>query len=343
MLPTLGVRVALGIVGIALILFVVYDVVTTTLRVAGAGPLTSWVIDFLWKLALRLTPTHGSLAFVGFAIPLLTVSLWLGLDWLGWSLVLNLDPAAVVASSGGQPAGFPGRMDFAGSLLITVGNNDYRAVGDGWRLVTVLAAANGFTLVSLIITYLLPLVSAVRQRREIAVCIRVLGAMPQEVLLQAWNGTSFGRLGDHLLALTTPMVSLGQGHLAYPVLHCFHSSERDAAVAPGIAVLDEALTLLCGVDPKLRPDATVMYPLRGAIEGLLSTLSEAHLEPEEVPPPPPSLVALREAGIPTVSDGEMEGITAGLAKRRRLLLGLVQNEGWQWRDVMEKETGNSRR
>ena len=96
-------RVALGIVGISFILFVVYDVVTTTLRVAGAGPLTSWVVDFLWKLALRLTPTHRSLAFVGFTIPLLTVSLWLGLDWLGWSLVLNLDPSAVVASSGGQP------------------------------------------------------------------------------------------------------------------------------------------------------------------------------------------------------------------------------------------------
>src|SRR5436305_5485445 len=337
-----AVRILVGLTGIALILFVVYDVLWTTLRLAGAGPLTSWVTDAFWRLALRLVPTHRMLAVAGFAIVLFTVTLWIGLDWLGWTLVMSLDPRAVVASQGGQPASLGARAYFAGSLLITVGNSEYRPGGRVWQLVSDLAAANGFTLVSLIITYLLPLVSAVRQRREMSVYVTTLGQNPHDVLLRAWNGSGFGRLGDHLLGLTAPMVSLGQGHLAYPVLHCFHSSDWEAALAPSLAILDEALTLLEGVAPELRPDPVVLYPLRGAIAQLLSTLAEAHVEPEQVPPRPPSLQALREAGIRTVSDGEMERQVAALSKHRRLMLGLVEDEGWQWRDVMVP-AGNSRR
>ena len=337
-----AVRILLGLTGIALILFVVYDVLWTTLRLAGAGPLTSWVTDAFWRLALRLVPTHRMLAVAGFAIVLFTVTLWIGLDWLGWTLVMSLDPRAVVASQGGQPASLGARAYFAGSLLITVGNSEYRPGGRVWQLVSDLAAANGFTLVSLIITYLLPLVSAVRQRREMSVYVTTLGQNPHDVLLRAWNGSGFGRLGDHLLGLTAPMVSLGQGHLAYPVLHCFHSSDWEAALAPSLAILDEALTLLEGVAPELRPDPVVLYPLRGAIKQLLSTLAEAHVEPEQVPPRPPSLQALREAGIRTVSDEEMVRQVAALSKHRRLMLGLVEDEGWQWRDVMVP-AGNSRR
>jgi hypothetical protein len=337
------VRLFLGLIGIGLILLVVLDVIWTTLRLAGAGPLTSWVTDALWPLSLRVTSTHRTLAIVGFAIVLFTVSLWLGLDWLGWTLVMGLDPGAVVASQGGQPAGFWERAYFAGSLLITVGNSDYRAGGQVWQVITDVAAANGFTLVSLIITYLLPLVSGVRQRREVAVYISTLGRTPQEILLRAWNGSDFGRLPDHLVALTMPMVSLGQGHLAYPVLHCFHSPDREAAIAPSLALLDESLTLLEGVAPGLRPDPVTRYPLQGAIEQLLSTLEEAHVEPESVPPKPPSLEALREAGIQTESDEEMERRAATLSRRRRLLLGLVEDEGWKWRDATGAGEGQSRK
>jgi hypothetical protein len=337
------VRLFLGLVGIGLILLVVFDVIWTTLRLAGAGPLTSWVTDALWRLSLRFTPTHRSLAIVGFGIVLFTVTLWLGLDWLGWTLVLSLDPGAVVASRGGPVPDFWERAFFAGSLLITLGNSDYRASGEGWQVITDVAAANGFTLVSLIITYLLPLVSGVRQRREMAVYISTLGRTPQDILLRAWNGSDFGRLPDHLVALTMPMISLGQGHLAYPVLHCFHSPDCEAAVAPSLAMLDESLTLFEGIDPDLCPDPTAIYPLRGAIEQLLSTLEEAHVEPESVPPRPPSLEALRDAGIRTRSDEEIERAVATLSKRRRRLLGMVEDEGWKWRDVMEPAERQSRK
>ncbi|HKI06374.1 MAG TPA: two pore domain potassium channel family protein, partial [Thermoanaerobaculia bacterium] len=309
-------RIILGLLGIALVLLVIYDVIWTTLRLQGAGPLTSWVTTALWRLSLKVTRTHKTLAIAGFDIVLFTVALWIGLIWIGWALVMNMSPHAVVNAATGQPVQFWERLYVVGANLITFGTTEYQPDGAAWHLVATLAAANGFFLIGLVITYLLPLVQAVQQRREIAVYISALGATPDEILRQAWNGSSFGRLGDHLIGLTPLMMALGQGHLNYPVLHCFHSRNREAAIAPMVAVLDETLMLLEGIEPKSCPDRVAVYPLRGAIQQLLSTLAEAHLEPEKVPPPAPSLDGLREAGIPTRADDEFRRRVDGLTDRR---------------------------
>jgi hypothetical protein len=336
-------RIVLGIVGIVLILGVISDVLWTTLRLAGAGPLTSWVTNLMWRLALRFARSHRALSAAGFWIVLLTVSLWINLVWLGWTLVLGMDPQSVVDSQTGQPADFWARVYYAGFTLITLGNGDYKPVGAVWQVLAPVAAANGFILVTLVITYLLPLMTAALQRRQLAVHISVLGQTPQELLLRAWNGQSFGRLTDHLVGLTFPIMGLGEGHLAYPVLHCFHSSERETAMAPNIAVLDEVLTLLEGVAPEQRPDPVAIYPLRGAIDRLLATLSEAHLEPERDPPPLPDLETLQAAGIPTV-DAETFRCSLEVATyRRRLLFGLVEKEGWHWDDVVGRPPDNDSR
>lgn len=327
-------RILLGLLGIALTLFVLYDVLWTTLRLEGAGALTSWTTTFLWRLSLKLTRTHRSLALAGFFIVLLTIPLWITLLWTGWTLVLNMDPEAVVNEATGQPARFWERLYLVGANAITFGTSEYRAEGAVWHGLVIVSAASGFFLATLVITYLLPLVEAVQRRREVAVYISALGTTPEEILLRAWNGKGFDHLPDHLVALTESMIELGQAHLNYPVLHCFHSRDRDSAVAPMVAVLDECLTLIEGLDPDLRPGVMTVYPLRLAVERLLATLAEAHLEPERVPPPVPSLAGLRQAGIKTLDDEDFLGMVDPLQKRRRLLLGLVEQEGWRWDDVL---------
>jgi len=337
------VRIVLGIVGAGLITIVLFDVLWTTLRVAGAGPLTSWVTNLLWRLALRVTKSHRTLSHAGFLIVLLTLVLWICLVWLGWTLVLGVDPESVVDAQSGRPADFWARTYYAGFTLITLGNGDFKPNGAVWQVLSPIAAATGFFLVTLIITYLLPLLSAALQRRQLAVYIHVLGQTPQEFLLRAWNGQSFGCLKDHLVGLTFPVMGLGEGHLAYPVLHCFHSSRRDTAMAPNIAVLDEVLTLLEGVAPEQRPDHVAIYPLRGAIDQLLATLTEAHLEPERNPPPFPNLEILRAVGIRTVDDETFRCSLEAAIDRRRLLFGLVEKEGWHWDDVVGRPAANDRR
>jgi hypothetical protein len=332
------VRIILGLIGIVIILGTVYDVLWTTLRLTGGGPLTSWLTTGLWRLALRLTRSHQKLALAGFLIVLFTVGLWVLLDWIGWTLVFDMSSRAVRHTATGRPADFWERAYFAGSTIITIGNGEYHPGGTAWRLLTAIAAANGFSLVSLTITYLLPIVMAELERRRLAVYITALGRTPHEILVRAWNGKDFGRLPDHLVSLTMPFMEVGQGHLAYPVLHVVHSSTREAALAPSVAVLDEAITLFAGVCPEQRPDKVAFYPLRQAIAEFLTTLSESHLEPEGKPPPIPSLEPLRAAGITTVNDEEFRLALDTLVDRRRMLLGLVWQEGWRWEDVARPTT-----
>jgi hypothetical protein len=332
------VRIILGLTGIIILAVTIYDVLWTTLRLTSGGPITSWVTNGLWKLALRLIRSHQKLALAGFFIVLFTVALWVLLDWIGWTLVFDMTSRAVLHTATDRPADFWERAYFAGSTIITVGNGEYHPGGTAWRLLTAIAAANGFSLVSLTITYLLPIVMAELERRRLAVYITALGRTPHEILTRAWNGKDFGGLPDHLIALTMPFMEVGQGHLAYPVLHVVHSRTRETALAPSAAVLDEAITLFAGVCPEQRPDKVTFYPLRQAIAEFLTTLSEGHLEPEEDPPLAPSLEPLRAAGILTVNDEEFRLALETLVDRRRMLLGLVRQEGWRWEDVARSTT-----
>lgn len=326
-------RIVLGILGIGILLVIVYDVLWTTLRLTSGGPITSWMTDGLWKVAMRVTRSHQALATLGFLIVLLTVILWMLLIWTGWTLVLEMSPKAVLDTASGLPASFWQRAYFAGSTIVTIGTSEFQSGGPGWHLVALIASANGLSVFTLIVTYLVPIVGAELDRRRLAVYITSLGRTPHEVLIRAWDGSGFGKLDDHLVSLTLPMMEVGQSHLAYPVLHCVHSRTRETALAPSVAVLDEAITLFAGVCPEQRPDKGAFYPLRQAIAEFLSTLAEAHLEPKREPPPPPSLDPLREAGIITVKDEEFRLALETLRDRRRLLLGLVEEEAWSWEDV----------
>ena len=139
-----------------------------------------------------------------------------------------------------------------------------------------------------------------------------------------------------------PMVaSAREQHLAYPILHFFHSGEPQAALPVQLAVLDETLMLLAhGVEPAARPAAQTLQPLRAQIEGYLDTLASARMDPVE--PPPPSSLHRRcaEAGIPMLPPEGFERALDEESERRALLRGLVQSDGWHWSHVNEEDTGS---
>ena len=131
------------------------------------------------------------------------------------------------------------------------------------------------------------------------------------------------------------LAALGQRHLAYPVLHYFHSSSRDTAVALNLAVLDEALGYLAwGVDDCGVPDAT-LRALRRVIGAYLQTLSSAFVRTEKEAPPPAPLEPLRERGVTTADENAYHDALNNHAERRKLLVALVETDGWAWRDVGE--------
>lgn len=326
-------KTLLLLLGVLIIGAVFVDALWTTVAAAGGGPLTTRLARGLWGAALRLhrrSGRHRLLALMGPVILMSAILLWIALLWAGYLLVFSAGDAAggaaaVVHASTGAPASFWERVYFTGYTISTLGLGDYVPRGDAWRVATALASLSGLFLVTLSITYLVPVLSAVAAKRQIAALVADLGMTPAAILERAWDDEGRFALGGALTQLA-PMIELhAQRHLAYPVLHFFHSRHAREAVAPRLAALDEALLVIAAA--ALREGTSVPLPAhvaRQAIGGVLKTLDTAFIRESETAPP---LDARHEdaAALRAAADNEA---------RRRLLLAFVRDDGWTWDDVV---------
>ena len=336
--------IVLLILGLVILGVVSSDVLVTTLTVRGGGFLTTRVSSWLWHGATKMhryKNNHRLLAGVGLLLIVGMAILWYLLTWVAWSLIFCSISDAIVNSSDEQPASIWGRIYFVAYTITTLGRGDYQPSNTIWHLLTGLAAANGFFLVTLSIAYLFPIVSAATQKRILAIYISSLGGTADQILTRAWNGKDFGNLEQHLINITPLIVELGEKHLAYPVLHYFHCVERSRCLPLSIAAFDEAMTLLqYAVSVESRPDKAAIEPARRACMSFLKTLKSDYIEPSKQKPDVTPLKLLRVKGIPTVDEIIFVRTSERISQRRRLLLSLVQNDGWTWEAIASSLTTN---
>ncbi len=320
------------IVGILLVVMAVLDALWTTVAAAGAGPLTKRLTRGLWDLALaghRRTNGHRLLAVMGPVILMSAIVLWIFMIWVGYLLMFSGEPTAVVNTSTNEPAGVWERIYFVGFTISTLGIGDYAPQGAGWRFLTAFASLNGLFLATLSITYLVSVLSSVADKRQIAAVIANIGETPDSILDRAWDESGNFVL-DGTLTQLSPMIELhAQRHLAYPVLHYYHTRHAHEAIAPRMAALDEALSVIT-VDAEQRganPPFAVKL-VRGAIGNVLETLETGFLKREVAPPPSPLAQHVDD--------------TTDIEKRRRLLRTFVQDDGWEWVHVTQHESTKER-
>ena len=263
---------------------------------------------------------------------MLTVLTWVLATWAEWWLVF-LGSGSVESAGTGAPAVAADVAYYAGYAVFTLGVGDFVADSPVWRVTTSVASFGGLALVTLAITYVLSVVSAVVSRRALAVQITPLGSTAGEVVTRGWTGASFSpAFTQHLVGLTGPLATAAQQHLAYPVLHYFRSSSPDESAPVAIAVLDDALFLLAAaVDPAVAPERAAVEPARRAIARYIRTVGGTSAPPSDAaPPPPPSVQPLRCAGIPLRPGAVLEERLAGETEHRRRLQQLVHEAGWSW-------------
>jgi hypothetical protein len=320
------------LVGLALVLLALVDVAWTTIAAgSGAGPLTKRLTDVIWRAALavhRRRSSHRLLSFAGVVIVFAVLAMWIALIVAGWSLVFGVAPGAVRDGMTGVPADLSDRLYFVGYTVFTLGIGDY-VPGDGtWQLATILATGTGLVMVTLSITYLVPVASAVAGRRELAAYIASLGSSPMAIVRTGWDGTGFDGLSDHFVELTTRLTTSRQAHLNYPIVHFFHTGNPANSAAPNVANLAQALHVLSfGVDPSVRVRESVRCPLERALDAFLDTLGESRLPPAD-PLEPEPLDTSRRLGVPTVDDAEYNAAVQATRRRRSLVAGMLVDDGW---------------
>lgn len=337
--------IALIALGGAIVLGVLYDVGATTISLSAVrGPVSGRLSALVWVLGNRSRSRRRRLQRI--TGPLLLVTILIG--WFvgltaGWTLVFSADGALTSTATPEQQTSRVRWIDalfFVFGRLVGTGSSNLEPDEAAWSTALALLTLSGVILLTLVIAWILPVVAAVVQKRALASKISALGGSPQGIICQSWNGRDFGDLHLHLLPMIGELTILAQRHLAYPVIHYFHSSDERTAIGPRLAALDEAITLIAAghLDDAEREtglDVSATRPLRQAISDYLSTLEYVFIQPSSTVPDLPAFDRL-------VAEGMVDGDTvhAELAERaeaietrRALLRGYVEHDGWRWSSV----------
>ncbi|WP_436344193.1 two pore domain potassium channel family protein [Natronorubrum sp. FCH18a] len=326
-------------VGIVVLVAVIVDILWTTLWVdGGSGPLSGRLTTWTWRSLRAVSSDHPrALSIAGPLILALTLAMWIGLLWLGWTFLFASHPYALVSTRTGAVADWPGRFYYVAYTMFTDGNGDYTPVGDVWEIASAFTTASGMAFVTLGVSYVLTVLGAVSEKRSFASDVTGLGERSEAFVRAGWAGDAeeFEGLDLPLESLSTQLSLLADQHKAYPILHYYHSEQGSRASAMAVPIFDEALTIFRhGVAEEAQPNPTLVENARSSVDSYLDTLGTAFIDPADDVPRAPDLDRLREDDIP-MDDAEFDEVLEELTERRRKLLGVVRADAWYWPPLEE--------
>ncbi|WP_300442064.1 potassium channel family protein [Christiangramia sp.] len=327
-------EILLIIGGVLIYFFTALDIVQTTLSMQGGGWITSRYSHKFWDLFRKATGNDGRkkiLSHAGYLLLISILLIWVLLLWLSFVLLLSSSEGSILNSTTRISAGLIEKIYYAGFTISTLGVGDYIASSNTWRILSAVYSFTGLILLTMSVTYFIPLLSAVIEQRKLGIRLSNLGNSPEEILINSWNGKDFAQFTDMIEDLSESLVQHSQNHRAYPVIHYFHNWKEKNAVILQLARLHEALYLLkYEISEEIRPDLIKLKPLEVAIQNYTEVILEVtHLNVLEETPPLARTDTLREQGLLLENRKEIS-VTGELKKTRRIFQTLVQQDGWTW-------------
>ncbi|MFC6767159.1 potassium channel family protein [Natrinema soli] len=326
------------VAGLVILAGAIVDILWTTLWVdGGSGPISGHLTTVVWRGLRIVTRDHNrTLSLAGPIILTVTLAMWIGLIWLGWTLIFASHPHALVSTRTGAVADWSGRFYYVAYTMFTDGNGDYTPLGDVWEIASAFTTASGMAFVTLGVSYVLTVLGAVSDKRSFASTVIGLGGRSEALVRTGWTGEDFQGLELTVESLASELSLLAEQHKSYPILHYYHSEDGEQASAVAVPILDEALMLFrYGIPDEQSLDPAIIANGRSSARSYLETLDESFIEPEAAVPRSPDLGRLREDDIPTVSDEEFAESLAELTDRRRRLLAVVEADAWEWPPLEE--------
>ncbi len=321
-------------IGIAIVVISIIDFIWTTLWVnGGAGPLTDKLSSIVW-IGMRKISNDNSkvLSLAGPLILSLTLLMWIALLWVGWTFVFSGSESSLINTTTKAFATWSDRFYYSGYLIFTLGNGDFAPNGTNWQIITVVATGSGMLFITLGVTYLLSVLSAVTEKRSFATSVSVLGETSAEIVENAWNGKNFTNIDLLLQTFSTQLSTITAQHNAYPVLHYYYAEDRNESVPVAVVLLDEALSILRFAVPiENSPNRMLLQEARGTIGDYLETLTSFAVAADE--PPRITIDDLRSKGLPILAQPDFDKAMENSIKRRQQLAGLIQSSASEspWR------------
>jgi hypothetical protein len=289
--------VVMGIVLLDVFLTVLYARIGTGLIAERAAHLT-------WIGFRRAAEAAGGrrgvvLSFCGPVILLLYVLLWAGGLTLGAGLIIHPGlGTGVQAGSGQTPTDFPTALYAGGSSMAIVGASDFRPTTDAYRVVYLANSLIGMSVTSLVLTYVMQVYGALRQRNALGLQLHLLSGETSdagELLARLGPRGQFSAGYSHLATLGEAMAAMKEAHHFYPVLFYFRFRQPYYSVsAQAHLVLDTASLIrstLAGEDTAWLKEAAAVEALWRVARMLVVTLETTFLTDD---PPDATAVDPRE-------------------------------------------------
>lgn len=321
--------------GLAITALATHDVLFTTFAPNGASHISGRVTSITWKIIHFISIKTGRRSILNGAgiVIICTILLsWVTMIWMGNALIFSADPQAVVHSNTKAAASYIDRIYYAGYVLSTLGNGDFKAGSSGWQIYTAVVSFYGLMLITIAISYMVPVISAVTDRRTLSIQIASLGHSPESILLNHWDGKDFKSLENSLSNLKEKIALHGQLHLSYPILQYFQNNKKLTALMPNIVALDEALSILHYLVPEqIRPKRYVLEPMRIIVASFFESLATTSSFKKAEDVPAIRTEELQRATVPLLVATEEE--LNELNKKRLFLKSILNNSGWQWKEI----------
>ena len=323
----------LAILGVIIITCISLDLILTTIHSGGAGfiagPLSAWIFHSV-KVICGNNRSHWLLNYAGLIVVFVVLTFWVAGLWIGFDLLYLAREDSLIAQSTGKSASFWEKFYYAGYSLSTLGIGDVVPNSDGYRVITILNALTGLVLITLSVTYLVPVLSAVSFKRKLSTFIYHMGGTPVEILRNGWDGKQFTYLEPCLQELNGMILLYSENHLVYPVLHYFHRNKEKFSTQLNLVKLDEALTIALNVFPRESLGNPLLFEsTKKSLTTYLGTVGHAFVKPADEVPPAKYEEELKRhfEGVDYKYDSQA---FESQQERRKLLLQLVRTDGQEW-------------
>ncbi len=329
------------IAGVILYFAIVLDILQTTLSMQGGGWLTSRFAHIFWKCFLFVSGRDGRssiLSQAGYILLISIVLIWVLFLWLSFVLILYANPGAIIDSTSKIPANLWQLIYYSGFSISTLGMGDYIATADIWKILSSIYSFTGLILLTMSVTYFVPVLSAVIDQRKLGIKLSTLGSSPEEIIISSWNGENFDPLLKKVDKISDSIIRYSQQHRAYPVIHYFHNNKSKNAIILQLARLYEALLILSyEVKKEIQPNPESLNPLFVAFENYFEVIAEVtHIELVKEDPAGSGTEKLSEKEL--LAGTGASSYSSRICKHRRLFRSLIWQDGWKWEQLDTKKS-----
>jgi hypothetical protein len=309
-----------------------WDAFITVFSSSGAGPLTRFWTRRVWRGLLwvhRKRPIHRPLALAGPLMLLANIVIWYALIGAGFYSVYVAHPDSVVENTTRERANRIKKIYFVGTTISSLGYGDLVPSRFPWTVISSLSSFLGAVVLTVSLSYVLPVLAAAIDRQTLAQSIFGLGRTVPALIQRTGLGGPKGPLETYLLSLASAIDQYAHKHLAYPVLHFFHPSSADRSPARAILMLSDAFFVLRALEHRYRPPREVLQLVENSISNYAELASFGIKLPSSSEPHPGDLVeTVRELGLREEEDAGFRQALKEYMPRRRLLLALCREDGW---------------